>query len=789
MERGPVRLFRRTLKWNFSVIMVAFAFSTLTICSAALFVSNATRNSIHDQQQLRSQYQRTIALSEAVHDLIFRSAAMSNSLSDASLDAFLFAKLELENISATLEDRGLKNFVVESSLIITEGSMLAVDHYIRDDRKAGDAAMKKVSDTSGQLHARAEQHKENHLAAFLRLEKQNLKMNNIMGFTVALMTTLALIISGTLIFLVYRSTIAPIQSFIVALKKAAQTPGQKSFYRADESIGGEIGEASTALNALLNATESAMDSAMEQAKFAHQSEAQWKAILNASPDAIIMVAPETTKIIDSNPATQAMFEMSEEELTRHTAFDFHPHEIPKLKSFFHEILANGMARSDTLSCTLAGKIIPISVIGVKLCSTAGDMIMLCARNLSEIVAQQQQLEEAQQQAEKASAAKSEFLATMSHEIRTPLNGILGMAQALNSGRLDEAETDMVETIVESGDMLMTILNDVLDLSKINAAQMQLSKSADNITQLVEQTHKLFANQAQEKGIDFTYRVQPDIPKQLVFDSVRVRQCLANLTSNALKFTANGKVSIDVFATNKNAKTCKVVTRITDTGIGMDEKTCAQVFSSFVQADSSISRKFGGTGLGLSISHQLAQMMDGDIEVKSTVGKGSIFTFTFTADIAKPTAKSKIVSKLPTSREASDLSDRTILIVDDNATNRKVIRMLMGATGATLVDAENGEIALQHLRNQNFDLVLLDMHMPVMNGPETIRHIRDSEEQWQDIPVIAVTADAMSGDRERYVAMGVDSYLPKPIDQRLLYAEVFKSLKKPRMAKAATKKRA
>ena len=377
-------------------------------------------------------------------------------------------------------------------------------------------------------------------------------------------------------------------------------------------------------------------------------------------------------------------------------------------------------------------------------------------------------------AEAANTAKSSFLANMSHEIRTPLNGVLGMADVLSQEDLPPRQADCVNTIRESGKTLMAILNDVLDLSKIEAGKLEISPVDSNLRHVFSSIHKLFLPRAEEKGIALTLKIGESVPQRLRFDTIRVRQCLSNLVSNAVKFTEAGGVIISASCVTTIDGLRLVTVDIADTGIGMSEEVMDRLFSDFAQADASTSRKFGGTGLGLAISRKLAQLMEGDVVVKSTAGEGTVFSFSFRAGVAQPQALSHD-TKLPSARLGNEsiLEGLRVLLVDDNAVNRKVVRMLLKPTKVRFVDAENGQQALELLAEQPFDLVLLDVHMPVMDGVTTIKHIRASPESWNAVPVIALTADAMSGDRERLMALGMTGYAAKPVDQRSLAAEIIR----------------
>ncbi len=383
--------------------------------------------------------------------------------------------------------------------------------------------------------------------------------------------------------------------------------------------------------------------------------------------------------------------------------------------------------------------------------------------------------EAKRQAEAATVAKSNFLATMSHEIRTPLNGVLGMAQSLSSEELAPQQREKVNVILDSGKTLTSLLNDVLDLSKIEAGKIEIACVDGELGVTFERLRQLFLPRAMERGLDIALEIDEHAPRMLHFDPVRVRQCVGNLLSNAIKFTERGEIAIRVGADQNGDGRWLVTVAVTDSGIGMNEATVAKLFSTFTQADASITRRFGGTGLGLSITRQLARLMGGDVTVSSQPGVGSEFSFTFLASSADAMSQAQVQAPVgPQDVADGDLKllrGLKILLVDDNAVNRQVVKLFMAGISPRFVEAANGQEALDRLNDEPFDVVLLDVHMPVMDGREAIRHIRASSEAWRDMPVIALTADAMSGDREKYLSLGMTDYVSKPIDKRELMFKV------------------
>ncbi len=395
-------------------------------------------------------------------------------------------------------------------------------------------------------------------------------------------------------------------------------------------------------------------------------------------------------------------------------------------------------------------------------------------DVTDLRKREKELEKARKAAEAASHSKSAFLANMSHEIRTPLNGIMGMAQVLENTELDKQQREYLSTILDSGKTLMALLNDVLDLSKIEAGKFDIVPTDASIHHMLRRQIRLWKPRAEEKGLELTLAFDADLPAYLAFDTVRVQQCMSNLVSNAIKFTAKGRV--EIFATSKalGDGAFMVDVRVRDTGPGMDTETLARLFKPFAQADETIQRVHGGSGLGLSITRRLAELMGGTASAESELGRGSTFRVTFRGEAAKSQPEAGVNARPAQSGDIRELlkqSNLRVLLVDDHPINRQVATLFLRPFNMRIVEAVNGAEALEALEREAFDVVLLDMHMPVMDGPTTIARIRASESAHAQIPVIALTADAMSGDRERYLAMGMTGYLSKPLAERDLLSEL------------------
>ncbi|WP_407357210.1 ATP-binding protein [Methanolobus sp. WCC5] len=389
-----------------------------------------------------------------------------------------------------------------------------------------------------------------------------------------------------------------------------------------------------------------------------------------------------------------------------------------------------------------------------------------AKELEQEIVERRQAEEAllkaKEAAEAANMAKSEFLAIMSHELRTPLNAVIGFNEILQDTKLNEEQRHYTEIIQKSGRTLLDTIEDVLDFSKIEADKLELEILDFNLSDLLEGFADTMTLRAHNKGLELSYNIEPDVPAMLCGDPGRLLQILTNLAGNAIKFTSRGEVAINVSVRSQENNNVLLHFLVKDTGIGIPDEKIGYIFEKFTQADTSNTRRFGGTGLGLAISKRLVQMMGGDIGVTSEVEKGSEFWFT---------VRMKEQSKtLPFDRPNQVCShqkhnhDLMILLVEDDMFNQEVAREMLVKLGYNPDLVQNGQEAIKALEVMPYDLVFMDVHMPVMDGLEATRHIRDPESGVlnNDIPIIALTAHAMQGDRERFIEAGMDDYISKPI---------------------------
>jgi signal transduction histidine kinase/ActR/RegA family two-component response regulator len=372
-------------------------------------------------------------------------------------------------------------------------------------------------------------------------------------------------------------------------------------------------------------------------------------------------------------------------------------------------------------------------------------------------------------AELTAQAKSDFLAMMSHEMRTPLNGIIGMTAVLLSRNLSEHERDCVETIRHSGEVLMAVIDDVLDLSKIEAGRLEIESAEFEVAGVIGEAIQIVQAAAAQKPLKLVTRIDCKMPKRVCGDGVRLRQILLNLLSNAVKFTPAGKIELRAGVATFNGSEYELVFSVTDEGIGISEAQQRKLFQPFSQAAEHISRQFGGTGLGLTICKQLTELMGGAISVTSQLGHGSCFQFTikvFGAQCAQQSRDHSAAGVIQPTRIApvshSPARHFRLLLVDDNAINQKVALLMLKKLGYRADLARNGREALRAVTECEYDLILMDCIMPELDGLETTRILRSRSGYASTVPVIAMTANAFAEDREGCLTAGMNDYLSKPV---------------------------
>jgi len=514
-----------------------------------------------------------------------------------------------------------------------------------------------------------------------------------------------------------------------------------------------------------------------------------RTFLNSSFDGIMLLDVEGN-LIEANQSFANMLGYTIEELTNLSIYDIDVRwtreelqrgiqEFKHKKSVIFETLHR---RKDSSICN-----VEISANSVQLDDT---IIQFCiCRDVTQRKQTEIKLQQSKELAESANKAKSEFLANMSHEIRTPMNGVLGMAQLLTSTALTDEQKGFIQIILDSGDALLTIINDILDFSKIESGNLELEQKEFNIVDTVNSVCNLLSKQADDKRINLQCQINDDLPKNVIGDSSRLRQILINLVGNAIKFTKSGSIDMMIsgkwITANPNQPTYEFKFAIADTGIGIENEQIHKLFRPFTQADASINRQFGGTGLGLAICKRLVELMQGTIWVESRDGvggnppsdwiseraknnsQGSSQGSTFHFAIALPLGKQELIkrqvdafSQLETNKERTLLK---ILLVEDNAFNQKVALLMLKKLGYKADAVENGQEAVNRLSEQAYDLIFMDIQMPIMDGRTATKIIRENSASKTKPWIVALTADALPEDKITCLDSGMNDYISKPVN--------------------------
>ncbi len=528
-------------------------------------------------------------------------------------------------------------------------------------------------------------------------------------------------------------------------------------------------------------------------KKAEKALERFRLLMELSPDAVT-VYDQDGKATYINRAFEQTYGWSREEVLG-KSLDFVPsHEVERTREMVQRTLNGESVLFEAQRFTKDRKLLDVQIKAATFKDSEleglGPFIVI-HRDISELKQIYAELQKAKEAAEDANKAKSDFLASMSHEIRTPMNAIIGMADLLQETSLTPEQQHYVQVFSSAGENLLSIINDILDISKIEAGHLELEAVGFDLTELAETTCDVLAFKAHERGLELACNITPEVPAPLIGDPVRLRQIIMNLIGNAVKFTEQGEVTLEV--KKKSLETAdpesgdiELLFSVSDTGIGIPPNKIDGIFDSFKQADSSTTRKHGGTGLGLSISKRLVGLMGGRIGAKSEIGKGS--TFYFTAKFPTQAAPNEVIEQVPV-----DLKDLKVLVVDDNATNRTILREMLNRWGAEVSEAENGKIAFEVIKRtaesgDPFKLLLLDSIMPDMNGFQVMQHIKEQLDV-SGMTIMMLTSDRRSQDIARCKELGIASYLVKPVKRAELYEAITNALgtKKVVTKEAANKK--
>ncbi|TRX01526.1 response regulator [Flavobacterium gawalongense] len=521
-------------------------------------------------------------------------------------------------------------------------------------------------------------------------------------------------------------------------------------------------------------------------------------LIEASHDPLFAISPEG-KITDMNNASVKVTGISREKLIGTDFFDYFT-EPQKAREVYQKVFEKGSVSDSPLILRhKKGKLIDVlfngsvykddreNVLGVVI--VARDVTdqkriateLIEARVFAELataIAEEAKInaESATIIAENAVKAKQQFLSNMSHEIRTPMNAIIGFTKVVLKTDLSTKQKEYLNAIKISGDALIVLINDILDLAKVDAGKMTFEKTPFKMKSSISAMLHLFETKIQEKNLKLVKEYDSKIPDVLVGDPVRLHQVILNLVSNAVKFTTKGKITVSVNLLHEDGDKVILKFAVTDTGIGISNEKIGTIFENFQQATSETSRLYGGTGLGLAIAKQLIEPQGGSIRVKSTINEGS--TFSFTLPFQKTNADAELEKELI--ELETEIKNIKVLVVEDIALNQLLMKTLLDDFGFARDIAENGKIAIEKLKEKDYDVILMDLQMPEMNGFEATEYIRNTMNS--TIPIIALTADVTTADLAKCKAVGMDDYLAKPVDERLLYSKIVGILNKSKLAK-------
>jgi len=529
-----------------------------------------------------------------------------------------------------------------------------------------------------------------------------------------------------------------------------------------------------------------------------------RSLIEASLDPLVTISTEG-KITDMNQATINITGVNREHLTGTDFFEYFT-EPRKARKVYKEVFAKGFVSDSPLTLRhVGGKLTDVLFNGSVYKDNDGNVlgVVVVARDITEqkiisralteamefsematTIAEGAKIkaEKATKIAESAVRAKQQFLSNMSHEIRTPMNAIIGFTKVLLKTDMSVRQREYLSAIKTSGDALIVLINDILDLAKVDSGKMTFEQTPFKLALSISAMLHLFETKIREKNLELVKEYDNNIPEVLVGDPVRLHQIILNLVSNAVKFTSKGKITVSVRLLSEDDKTANIEFSISDTGIGIEKNKIGKIFENFQQATSGTSRVFGGTGLGLAIVKHLVEAQDGSIDVTSKIGEGS--TFSFALGFIKTNAQAEAETELIDLELKEEFKNIKVLVVEDIPLNQLLMKTLLDEFEFETIIAANGKIAIEKLESEPFDIILMDLQMPVMNGFEATDYIR--KKMNSKIPIMALTADVTTVDLEKCKAVGMNDYISKPVDERILYAKILKLVKKSKAGQAFKK---